>query len=105
MSWFFVFFFISGFCSILYEIVWLRLAMAQFGGMPPRATADFVEWGPEPQAEVQFGIILNRELSLDQMISGAPNVHALTDHRPENEYYILCESLPERWLSGLGIPH
>ena len=31
MYWFFVFFFISGFCSILYEIVWLRLAMAQFG--------------------------------------------------------------------------
>lgn len=31
MQWFFVFFFISGFCSILYEILWLRLAMAQFG--------------------------------------------------------------------------
>ncbi|MGA8151135.1 MAG: fused MFS/spermidine synthase [Terriglobales bacterium] len=31
MSWFFVFFLVSGFCSILYEIVWLRLAMAQFG--------------------------------------------------------------------------
>jgi len=31
MSWFFVFFFISGFCSILYELVWLRLAMAEFG--------------------------------------------------------------------------
>ena len=31
MLWFFVFFLISGFCSILYEIVWLRLAMAQFG--------------------------------------------------------------------------
>jgi spermidine synthase len=29
--WFFLFFSISGFCSILYEIVWLRLAMAQFG--------------------------------------------------------------------------
>lgn len=29
--WFFAFFFLSGFCSILYEIVWLRLAMAQFG--------------------------------------------------------------------------
>ncbi len=28
---FFVFFFISGFCSILYELVWLRLAMAEFG--------------------------------------------------------------------------
>jgi len=31
MFWFFVFFFISGFCSILYELVWLRLAMAEFG--------------------------------------------------------------------------
>src|SRR5271170_3329388 len=31
MGWFFVFFFISGFCSILYEIIWLRLAMANFG--------------------------------------------------------------------------
>jgi predicted membrane-bound spermidine synthase len=31
MNIFFVFFFVSGCCSILYEIVWLRLAMAQFG--------------------------------------------------------------------------
>ncbi|MBV9572462.1 MAG: hypothetical protein JOY93_00290, partial [Acidobacteriales bacterium] len=31
MGWFFLFFFVSGFCSILYEIIWLRLAMAQFG--------------------------------------------------------------------------
>ncbi|HEY7354599.1 MAG TPA: MFS transporter [Terriglobales bacterium] len=31
MTWFFLFFFVSGFCGILYEIVWLRLAMAQFG--------------------------------------------------------------------------
>src|SRR5438445_9110785 len=31
MRWFFVFFFVSGFCSILYEIIWLRLAMARFG--------------------------------------------------------------------------
>jgi len=31
LVWFFIFFLISGFCSILYEIVWLRLAMAQFG--------------------------------------------------------------------------
>lgn len=31
MSWLFLFFCISGFCSILYEIVWLRLAMASFG--------------------------------------------------------------------------
>ena len=31
MVWFFLFFFISGFCSVLYELVWLRLTMAQFG--------------------------------------------------------------------------
>ena len=28
---YFLFFFISGFCGILYELIWLRLAMAQFG--------------------------------------------------------------------------
>jgi spermidine synthase len=31
LRWFFFFFFVSGFCSILYELIWLRLAMAQFG--------------------------------------------------------------------------
>ena len=31
MNWLFLFFCISGFCSILYEIIWLRLAMASFG--------------------------------------------------------------------------
>jgi spermidine synthase len=31
MAWLFVFFFISGFCSILYELIWLRLAMANYG--------------------------------------------------------------------------
>jgi spermidine synthase len=29
--WYFYFFYISGFCSILYELIWLRLTMAQFG--------------------------------------------------------------------------
>jgi len=31
MQPYFAFFFVSGFCSILYEIIWVRLAMAQFG--------------------------------------------------------------------------
>jgi spermidine synthase len=31
MGWYFLFFFLSGFCSVLYELVWLRLSMAQFG--------------------------------------------------------------------------
>jgi spermidine synthase len=31
VAWFFVFFFVSGFCSVLCELIWLRLSMAQFG--------------------------------------------------------------------------
>jgi spermidine synthase len=31
VNWYFLFFFFSGFCSVLYELVWLRLSMAQFG--------------------------------------------------------------------------
>jgi spermidine synthase len=31
MAWYFTFFIISGLCGIVYELVWLRLAMAQFG--------------------------------------------------------------------------
>ena len=33
--WYFCFFLVSGFCSILYELIWLRLAMAQFGVTTP----------------------------------------------------------------------
>jgi spermidine synthase len=31
LIWYFIFFFLSGFCSVLYELVWLRLSMAEFG--------------------------------------------------------------------------
>jgi spermidine synthase len=31
MNWYFVFFLVSGFCGILYELIWMRLAAAQFG--------------------------------------------------------------------------
>src|SRR5579863_8623415 len=30
-----VFFFLSGFCSLVYQVVWLRLAMADFGVVTP----------------------------------------------------------------------
>src|SRR5688572_17355754 len=29
--WWFAFFLVSGFCGLVYEVVWLRLAMASFG--------------------------------------------------------------------------
>jgi spermidine synthase len=31
MNWYFAFFFFSGFCSLLYELIWLRLTVAQYG--------------------------------------------------------------------------
>ncbi len=33
--YFFAFFFVSGFCSLVYEVVWLRLSMARFGVTTP----------------------------------------------------------------------
>ena len=33
--YFFAFFFVSGFCSLVYEVIWLRLSMARFGVTTP----------------------------------------------------------------------
>jgi spermidine synthase len=74
--------------------------------LPARAAQDLIEWGPlETTPEGQFAIILNQELTLDRVTSGAPHVPALADNRPENEYYLLRRNLPERWLSRLAVPH
>jgi spermidine synthase len=35
LRWFFAFFLISGFCGLVDEVVWLRIAMAQFGVVTP----------------------------------------------------------------------
>ena len=35
MFWIAIFFFLSGLCSLVYELVWLRLAMAKFGVTTP----------------------------------------------------------------------
>jgi spermidine synthase len=73
--------------------------------MPIKAAQDLLEWGPEAAPEAQFAIVLNQELALDEMTSGAPAVPALQDNRPENEYYLLRRNLPEGWLSRLAVPH
>src|SRR5260370_37403734 len=31
LRWYFSFFVVSGFCGLVYEVIWLRLAMASFG--------------------------------------------------------------------------
>jgi predicted membrane-bound spermidine synthase len=35
MGWFFAFFILSGFCGLVYQVVWLRIAMATFGVTTP----------------------------------------------------------------------
>ena len=60
--------------------------------MPPSAASDFVEWGPQTTPQQQFESVLSRELSLQKLIAQAPQVPAMEDDRPINEYYLLRRS-------------
>jgi spermidine synthase len=51
------------------------------------AASDFVEWGPASTVEGQFEILLNNEISIDQMITGAPSAPVLDDDHATNEYF------------------
>ena len=57
--------------------------------LPPSAVADFLEWNPDSSAQRQFDRLLHKEVSLDSLIDPAPDVPALQDDRPVNEYFIL----------------
>jgi spermidine synthase len=57
--------------------------------MPPSAVSDFVEWGPTKTASDQFDYVLSHELNVDQLIAQAPQVPALRDDAPINEYFLL----------------
>jgi spermidine synthase len=74
-----------------------RTALELAERMPQTAAQDLVEWGPATTAEQQFSIVLGRELTLDQMTSGAPTAPALQDDHPENEYFFLRKYL--HWQS------
>ena len=55
---------------------------------PPEAARDLVEWGPQADAEHQFADLLANETLLDQMTAEAPDIPALKDDKPVNEYYL-----------------
>jgi spermidine synthase len=57
--------------------------------LPPTAAVDLIEWGPAATAEQQFAMVLSRELSLADIIHQSPDVPALRDDRPVNEYFVL----------------
>jgi spermidine synthase len=62
--------------------------------LPPAAAADFVEWGPGRTPEEQFQIVLGSEVLPDRLLQAAPNVPAIRDDRPINEYYLLRSIVP-----------
>jgi predicted membrane-bound spermidine synthase len=55
---------------------------------PPQAARDLVEWGPRADAERQFAALLANETLPDQMTAEAPDIPALQDNKPVNEYYV-----------------
>jgi spermidine synthase len=64
--------------------------------LPPSAAADFVEWGPERDAEHQFAWILGNEIDIDKIVARSPITPALRDDRPVNEYYMLRKMSQEQ---------
>ena len=62
MPWFFLFFLVSGFCSLVYEVVWLRLAMAQFGVTTPLVSLVLAVFMAGLGLGAWVGAILSRRL-------------------------------------------
>ena len=63
------------------------------GRLPPAAAADFVEWAPGSTPEAHFHFLLSHEVPIANVIALAPQVPAMQDDRPVNEYYFV-----RRWL-------
>ena len=57
--------------------------------LPAAAAIDFVEWGPKPAPQEQFDWLLSHERDVRQLAAEDPEVPALTDDRPINEYFLL----------------
>ena len=67
----------------------VRDARALASRMPPRAAADFVEWGPAPNAEGMLGVIVGQEVEVGRIAALSPRVPPIQDDQPINEYYFL----------------
>jgi spermidine synthase len=57
--------------------------------LPPRARADALEWYPTASLEAVFGVLLENERTVDEVIALARWAPTLEDDRPFNEYYLL----------------
>ena len=88
--WFFGFFLVSGFCSLVYEVVWLRLAMAAFGVTTPMVSIVLSVF----MAGLAVGSIGAGRLARRFGAGGA---------RTALRLYAACELAIG--LSGLAVPH
>jgi len=61
--------------------------------MPSAAAADFVEWGPEQTPQKEFDLVVGQEIPLNSLVQLDPEVPALIDDRPINEYFLLRKLL------------
>jgi predicted membrane-bound spermidine synthase len=57
--------------------------------LPAAAATDLLEWGPASTAEVQFESVIKHEMPVASLMEQVPDVPALQDDRPMNEYFIL----------------
>jgi len=60
-----------------------------------------MEWGPENDPEQHIAAVLNREVSIDDLVAQAPDAPALRDDRPVNEYFLWrMRKHFMKWLAG-----
>lgn len=80
-----------------------RLTAAELARrLPAAAAVDLVEWGPHATPEAQLDAILSTEIPVETILGFGPEVPALTDDRPVNEYFFLRRSLGSEL--GVGFP-
>jgi predicted membrane-bound spermidine synthase len=64
--------------------------------MPAAAVSDMMEWGPASTPEKQFNLMVSHEISPSQLIALSPQMPALQDDRPINEYNKLRTLFPNK---------
>jgi spermidine synthase len=68
--------------------------------IPPAAARDLLEWGPALTVSAEFQTVLDREISLQDLIMRYPQAPMLTDDRPINEYFFLRQRWGKRRIPG-----
>jgi len=64
--------------------------------MPEGAQKDMIEWGPASTPAAQLSMVLGRETNVAALMAIDPEVVALDDNHPINEYYFLRETFRKR---------